>query len=139
MGLPGSGKSAWCARQGLPALSSDEMRRLLWDDPEQQGDPWRVFAALRLLLRYRLETRRPVTVIDATNLMRWERRPYIELARLHDCDVEAVYFDVPAEVCRARNAARHRVVPEDVIGKMAARLEPPTVEEGFVSVTVVRG
>jgi predicted kinase len=51
--------------------------------------------------------------------------------------VEAVYFDVPLAVCRERNARRRRVVPDEAMVKMAAKLVPPTVEEGFARVTVV--
>jgi predicted kinase len=50
-----------------------------------------------------------------------------------------VFFDVPLEVCRARNARRHRVVPEDAMAKMAAKLAPPNVEEGFSRVTTITG
>jgi predicted kinase len=52
--------------------------------------------------------------------------------------VEAVYFDVPLEVCRERNLRRERVVPDDALERMAAKLAPPEVAEGFVKVTVVQ-
>jgi predicted kinase len=119
---------------GGTALSSDEIRRLLSDDPTNQTIHRRVFALLRSLVRQRLELGRPVTYVDATNLTPRERRPYIKLAELYDCDVEAVFFDVPVEECQRRNRARHRVVPDDVIQQMSARLEPPAVEEGFLRV-----
>ena len=89
-GLPGSGKSTWAAGQPGTALSSDEIRRLLTDDVTNQQVHRRVFRILRQLLAQRLELRRPVTYIDATNLTPWERRPYIELAQLHDARAEAV-------------------------------------------------
>jgi predicted kinase len=119
---------------GGTALSSDEIRRLLSDDPANQTIHRRVFALLRSLVRQRLELGRPVTYVDATNLTPRERRPYIKLAELYDCDVEAVFFDVSVEECQRRNRARHRVVPDDVIQQMSARLEPPAVEEGFLRV-----
>jgi predicted kinase len=52
-------------------------------------------------------------------------------------EVEAIFFDVPLEVCIARNAKRHRVVPVDVLAKMAGNLVAPTEEEGFARVTRV--
>ncbi len=79
-----------------------------------------------------------MTYIDATNLTRRDRRPFIEIAQKHGCDIEALYFDVPLEVCKARNAARARLVPEHVMDKMAAKLVPPSVEEGFSRIEVVR-
>jgi predicted kinase len=61
------------------------------------------------------------------------------MAQLYDCTVEAVLFDTPVELCKARNGSRNRVVPEWVIDMMAARMARPTIEEGFASVTVYSG
>ena len=138
VGLPGSGKSTYVERLGGTALSSDELRRLLSDDPTNQKIHHRVFSVLRSVLKHRLELRRPVTYIDATNLTRSERRPYIRLAEAYDCAAEAVFFDVPVAECQRRNRRRHRVVPAAVIAKMAKRLTPPSVEEGFSRVKVVK-
>lgn len=137
VGLPGSGKSTWAAAQGLPVLSSDAIRLMLADDETDQTIHGRVFATLRFLLRQRLALCRPVTCVDATSLTPRERRPWIEIARAYDCDIEAVFFDLPLDVCAARNAARGRVVPQDVIEKMAAKLIPPSLDEGFARVTAV--
>jgi len=138
VGLPGSGKSTYLERLGAPALSSDRIRGLLADDETDQTIHDRVFQTVRYLLRQRIEIGRPVTYIDATNLTIEDRRPYLEMGRAHGCEVEAVFFDVPLDVCRERNALRRRVVPEDALAKMAAKLEPPTVQEGFARVTVIR-
>jgi predicted kinase len=137
VGLPGSGKSTYLAQLGVTGLSSDAIRGLLADDETDQTIHDRVFPTLRYLLRQRLAIGRPATYIDATNLTVEERRPYIEIGREYECDVEAVFFDVPLEMCRARNAQRQRVVPEDAMAKMAAKLEPPDVAEGFSRVVLI--
>jgi predicted kinase len=139
VGLPGSGKSTWLKRSGASGLSSDAIRKLLADDEADQSIHDRVFQSLRYLLRHRLAIGRPVTYIDATNLVPQERAPYIGIGLSYGCDIEAVYFDVPLEVCRARNAARHRVVPDEVLQKMAHKLVPPTTAEGFHRISVVTG
>jgi predicted kinase len=137
VGLPGCGKSTWASgKKGV--LSSDTLRELLADDPDDQSIHARVFRVMRDLLKHRLELKRPVTYIDATNLTPKERLPYIKIAALFDCDIEAIFFDEPADECIRRNRGRERVVPDDVIASMAKRLRAPTVEEGFVRVSIVR-
>ena len=139
VGLPGAGKSTWLQARGVGGLSSDTLRKILADDETDQTIHAQVFQSMRYLLEQRLAIGRPVTYIDATNLTVEERRPYLEIGRAHGCAVEAVFFDVALAVCIERNAQRHRVVPADVLEKMAAKLVAPQVAEGFRRVTVERG
>ena len=138
VGLPGSGKSTYLEKQGASSLSSDAIRQLLADDVTDQTIHGRVFATLRYLLRHRLAIGRPVTYVDATHLTPEERQPYVRIARAYGCEIEALYFDTPLDLCRERNRLRARVVPEEALEKMAVKLVPPSVEEGFSRVTVVR-
>lgn len=138
VGLPGSGKSTYLERQGISPLSSDAVRQLLVDDATDQTIHRQVFAVLRYLVRHRLALGRPLTFVDATHLTPRERRPYLKMGQLYDCVVEAIYFDVPLGVCKERNRGRARVVPDDVLDRMAAKLVPPDTNEGFSTVTVVR-
>jgi len=139
VGLPGSGKSTYLERIGATALSSDAIRKLLADDETDQTIHDRVFASIRYLLRHRLALGRPVTYIDATNLTPEERQPYIGIAQSYGCELEAVFFDVPLQVCRERNAGRHRIVPDEVLERMALKLIPPSTAEGFDRITVTGG
>ena len=131
VGLPGSGKSTYLEKLGVNAISSDEIRRLIADNPEDQGIHKQVFATIRYLIRQRIAIGRPVTYVDATHLTRWERRPYVQIAQRYGCQLEALFFEVPVEVCIERNKKRRRVVPLEAILKMAKQMQRPTREEGF--------
>lgn len=138
IGLPGSGKSSWFKRNNITPLSSDLLRSLLFDDPTEQGFQDLVFSNLRSMLKARLLARRPLNYVDATNLTPHERHGWVKLAKDYGYEVHAVFFDVPLEVCLERNHRRQRVVSDDVMRQMSAKLKPPAFEEGFAKITVVR-
>ena len=138
IGLPGSGKSSWFKRHNVVALSSDMVRSLLFDDVREQRFQDLVFSNLRSMLKARLIAKRPMNYVDATNLTPQERQHWIKLAKDYNYEVHAVFFDVPLEVCIERHQRRDRVVPEDVMRRMAAKLKPPAFDEGFAKITVVR-
>ena len=138
IGLPGSGKTTWFGRRGITPLSSDLLRNILFDDVEEQRYQGLVFSTLRSLLRARLIARMPWNYVDATNLSVHERRQWIKMAKSFGYEVQAVFFDVPLEVCLERNRQRDRSVSEDIMRKMAEKLKPPAFGEGFAKITVVR-
>src|SRR5438309_3777261 len=134
IGLPGAGKSTYFARKKIVPLSSDLIRELLYDNAGDQRHPEWVFALLRDLLRHRLAAGAETTYIDATNLSRFFRRPLLQIAREFGCAAEALYFDVPLEICVKRNRKREnvlagsrrdaRVVQEEVFCWLVRRIEP---------------
>lgn len=138
IGLPGSGKSSWFHRHKIRPLSSDLLRELLFDDATEQRFQDLIFSNLRSMLKARLIARRPMNYVDATNLTSHDRHGWIKLAKDYGYEVQAVFFDVPVETCLERNQKRDRVVPEDVMRRMAGKMKAPTFEEGFSKITVVR-
>jgi predicted kinase len=138
IGLPGSGKSTWYKRRGITPLSSDLLRTILFDNITEQRYQHLVFSTLRSLLRARLIAKMPWNYVDATNLSPHERKQWIKMAKGFGYEVQAVFFDVPLEVCLERNRRRERVVPDDIMQRMASKLKPPTFAEGFSKIVVVR-
>jgi predicted kinase len=138
IGLPGSGKSSWFKRHNVVPLSSDMLRSVLFDDVREQRFQDLVFSNLRSMLKARLIAKRPMNYVDATNLTPQERQHWIKLAQDYNYEVHAVFFDVPLEVCIDRHQRRDRVVSEDIMRRMAGKLKPPSFDEGFAKITVVR-
>jgi predicted kinase len=138
IGLPGSGKTTWFKRRSVTPLSSDMLRSILFDDITEQRYQGLVFSTLRSLLRARLIAKMPWNYVDATNLSPHERRQWIKMAKSFGYDVQAVFFDVPLEICMERNRKRERTVSDEVMQKMAERLRPPNFKEGFSKIVVVR-
>jgi predicted kinase len=60
------------------------------------------------------------------------------MAQSFGYEVQAVFFDVPLDVCLERNSKRDRSVSEDIMRKMGEKLKPPAFDEGFSKITVVR-
>ena len=129
IGLPGSGKSSWFKRHNITPLSSDMLRSLLFDDPTEQRFQDLIFSNLRSMLKARLIARRPMNYVDATNLSPHERNGWIKLAKDYGYEVQAVFFDVPVEVCLDRNRRRERKVPEDAMRRMASSSNRPSKKD----------
>ena len=122
-GLPGVGKDTWLAknRPGLPMVCLDDIRREMGIPPEEnQG---RVVQAARERAKAYLREKRPFAW-NATSLTSL-RAQQIELFESYHARVRVVYLETGWEEDLRRNAGRADAVPEDVIGGMLDRLEPP--------------
>ncbi|MFF4173675.1 AAA family ATPase [Streptomyces sp. NPDC001744] len=137
VGPPASGKSTAVARW-FPAtwrVSLDAYRGWLTDSEADQGASEEALAIRALVLEGRLR-RGLTTVCDSTSITSAARADLLARADAFDRPAVAVLFDTPVEVCEARNAARERTVPLDVLREMHAQL--PTADqllsEGFTAV-----
>lgn len=80
-------------------------------------------------------------VVDNTSASVDRRTGLVTLANRLGVPARAVFVDTPVAVCQQRNARRtgRSRVPEVGLRATAQILEPPTLAEGFASVTVVSG
>jgi len=132
MGVSGSGKTTIAKKiaKELNAVyvSSDEIRKELWGNENEQKNPMRVFWVAEYRTNLALSTGQKV-VVDATNLNRKARKPFTMLGRAYGVPIKCVVVNVPVEVAKERNKERKRVVPDEVIDKQFSRFSPPNLEE----------
>jgi putative nucleotidyltransferase with HDIG domain len=136
-GLPGAGKDRWLAAQDpqLPVISLDAIRAEQEVDPaDEQGG---VVSAAKARARELLRRRQPF-VWNATNLTRRLRDPLIGMFLDYGSRVRIVATDAPLELVLQRNRQRAEPVPEAVIRRLAARVEPPDLTESH-TLTIVEG
>ncbi|MBI3687434.1 MAG: AAA family ATPase [Actinobacteria bacterium] len=122
IGLQGSGKSTFARRHFAPVeiLSSDEFRARLCNDPASQSNTAAALEHLTQTLRRRL-LNQVTTAIDATNIRHERRADLLDAAHEHGVPAVAVLFDIPADRCRERIAARHRNIRDEVLNEQAER------------------
>lgn len=137
VGLPASGKSTYTStlnKDTTKVVSTDAIRAELYGDEAIQGNGAVVFAEAHKRVAQYLAEGYDV-VLDATHVGRKDRRR----ALTHKADKHvAVYVGTDAEECKRRNALRERVVPAEVIDRMAQRLTMPTIEEGFDEIVIIK-
>ena len=141
VGAAGAGKTTFARARFKPTevISSDFCRGLIADDEADQSATPAAFQVLHLIAGLRLRRRR-LTVIDAVNVRPIDRRPLLKLAGEHDAAAVALVFNLPEQVCVARDRAR----PGRSVGSRVIRAQreailrslPDLCEEGFDAVHV---
>jgi predicted kinase len=123
IGASGAGKSTFAARHfpRTHVLSSDEMRAIVADDPNDQNATQGAFQLLHTALALRMAGRR-TTVIDATNVERLWREQLLAIARRAGRPAIAIVLAQPLDVMLARNEARPDPRPPASIRRQQRRL-----------------
>ena len=142
VGISGSGKSRWCYEQHNIAtdivVDSDELRRELWDDANDQQNPDKVFN--EMFMRSKSALSRNINVFYcATNLsMRYRIHT---LKQLKHCCPNAKYrvvvFNTPLSICKEWNKKRERQVPDWLFERQMKSFQMPVYNEGWDVIEVI--
>ena len=129
----GGGKTTWSkefilTNPEVVRLSTDECRAIISGSEENQDCNPKVFSTLFITAEHLLRQGYDV-LIDACSHTRKNRGEFINIAQKCGVKVRAYIFNTPYEVCIARNEARERKVPTNIIRKQFDRLELPTLDE----------
>jgi F420-dependent oxidoreductase-like protein len=138
VGPPASGKSTWAASQFPPhqVVSSDGLRAVVGTGEHDQRASKDAFDVLDLVIERRLR-RRLTTVVDSLGTDDKRRRRWLRAAADAGAPGVAVVFDTDATTCRARNRARPRSIPANVMASMLARwpeVRDALADDGFAAV-----
>ena len=141
VGASGAGKSTFAARHfpRTHVLSSDEMRAMVADDPNDQSATQAAFQLLHTALGLRLAGRR-TTVVDATNVERPWREQLLAIARRAGRPAIAIVLAHPLEVMLARNEGRTDPRPAASVRRQHRRMLASIAtlrDEGFERVVVL--
>ena len=140
VGLPGSGKSTYTAKyetqDHTTIVSTDEIRRELYGNPETQDNAQEVFDEAYRRIEIALRAGDTV-VFDATNLKARNRRYLCNRFRPIVDTIIAEYINTPIEKCIHRDELRSRTVGYEVIQRMARGMTEPRLDEGFDLVHIV--
>ena len=155
-GLPGCGKTSWTRNKMKENTSStdpkweyvsrDEVRfSMVKEEDDYFSKEKQVYNEFIKQLCEKLDDAWVANVIaDATHLNEVSRNKLINSIRRQrpnkPLNITMVYFDVPVEVCKFRNAKRQgrARVPDNIIEKMNVQLEFPKLREGLNHIEIVR-
>lgn len=142
VGLPAVGKDTWAReyKEEHPEVvihSSDDIREELYGDAAHQGSPVKVFELMRSRTIQDLRAGKDV-IYNATNIKYKDRKSIMsQVLKVTDATCYCKIFVAPVEVCKERNAARERVVPDFVYDRMLQSFQVPFYNEGFTKIEII--
>lgn len=140
IGIPGSGKTTvlkeFAEKYGYDYVCPDDIRMEISGDAKDQSKNREVWELAHQRLKDYLAEEKTV-VFDATFANPEGRKKFLDFSKESGASkIQGIYFDVPLEVAKERNARRDRQVPEKVLENMESSLSgaKPKIEEGLDSI-----
>lgn len=142
-GPPASGKSTFRHDWWVgPVVSPDDLRSAIFGPKYQPRGEGLVWARAKEQARRLLQAGEAV-LIDATNISRAARSPWIRMAREKGTNAYAIACWDPERIPLAellkRNGQRSRTVPEERLMEIAAAWERPSLAEGLQAIWTIIG
>ncbi len=125
-GLPGTGKTTFAKKLGLPVVEMDMAREELGVDPLE--DEGRVHQLTKEMCREQMRKKQPF-VFAGVNHIKMNRQKWIGLFFAYGARIRIKYLERPLEIVMKQNKERDKKVPEHVIMNMRSRLEVPNWDE----------
>lgn len=135
--LPGSGKDTYVGKNldGWGVVSLDAIRTELRVKPTDKSGNGRVIQLGKERAKEFMRKKQNF-VWNATNITSQLRGQLIDLFTSYGGKVTIVYIEVPYKKLITQNNNREAAVPNNVIDKMIAKLEPPLIEEAHNVITL---
>ena len=143
VGLSAVGKDTWAheyikKHSNTVIHSSDDIREELYGNASCQNNPEKVFEIMAARTIKSLQEGKDV-IYNATNLKYKKRKLILTQVKKQTNAICYCYvFIAPIEVCKERNAARERKVPEHVYDKMLRSFQVPSLNEGFEDIDTIK-
>ncbi len=142
-GAPGSGKSTFASHHFRESMivSADRCRYLVSDYETNMGASREAFKLFYYTIERRLSLGR-MTVADSTAITRRARGKLLKIGKKYGFNTVLLIFNIPVELCLARNEERERQVIHPVISRMQKALRQTLKvahNEGFDSVHILTG
>lgn len=147
VGIPGCGKSTWWEKgkadgiipETAVRINMDNIRKDLTGSAEDQTRNAEVAQIANANLKCALSAGVDTIYWDNTSARARYRRDLVKEAHAAGYKAVAIWFNIPFEVCLARNNSRERVVPESVLRRFANSIgeSGPDYHEGWDDILVV--
>lgn len=142
VGASGSGKSTLAKELeqlflDTEIVSSDDARKKLWGNENDQQNPKKVFNYCEEIICCHADVFDTNIIFDATNLYKKYRKRWVDIGKKYFNKVVAIWCNTSKANCIANQDKKERQVPTNIVERQWDSCEPPRLDEGFDAVWIV--